>query len=347
MATNQDTGLVDIQLNFEYDGSSLDDGIEAFMQNVIDYQMYFETMDWTKDELDHISKQLVETGKMFALNQGFGPGTYAPGANSTPWNTANRMPTGTLYHSIKAEVSDNNSISFYNDARNSRGQPYAAHMEYGFHDRKGNFVPARPFMRPAMYAVAEGSKGNFQSIMRGLLNDLWTSRGYRGVRSNENAYLKFGRKQGSRSMFWNKSSNFSYKLSQRSRLKELRGEKSRKQMSANRLTKSGRGYKGYRFSKNNRDFKKQMPSNQYRAMERYQQKRSSNKSSSKPKPNKKTERRAQTVTERREQSKSIDYIGGSSKTLNGMTREEFVSMYEGAGISREEANYMFDSRLRG
>ena len=263
---SQEKELIDIDLNFEYKpGVSFYDAVEEFQETILDYKLFFESMDWTKEELDYIAKQLVETGKIFAMNQGFGRGGtsllhFSKNVNKFGTTTGTNVDTiigagatGNLLRSIKAQV-HGTSIDFFNDATNSRGQAYAGHLEYGFHARDGKFIPARPFMRPAMHAVAAGSRGEFRQIMKGLLDNLWTSRGYNGLNS-----LVFGRKSGSQSLFWKQNGSFGSKLSQRTRMPELKGQSHRKQMSANRklaqTTKTGRGYKGYRFSKNRKDFR--------------------------------------------------------------------------------------------
>lgn len=41
-------------------------------QELLEYQMYFEQGQWLDSEIQHIANQLVETGKTFARNQGFG-----------------------------------------------------------------------------------------------------------------------------------------------------------------------------------------------------------------------------------------------------------------------------------
>ena len=123
-------------------------------------------------------------------------------------------------------------------------------MEYGFHDRRGDFVPARPFMRPALYAVAEASKSNFRHIMRGLLEDMWTGRGYQGFSS-----LDFGRKADFRNnVFWSK--DFGQSLSNAPRLSSLKGDEHRQKMSLmNRFHSNAKSKaEGFRFVANNRDY---------------------------------------------------------------------------------------------
>lgn len=184
------------------------------------------------------------------------------------------MGTGNLVNSIKADIimkEGFKTINFYNDAKNERGQFYAGHMEYGFHDRGGNFIPARPFMRPALYAVSEGSKSNFRQIMAGLLQNLWTGKGFQGV-SN----LTFGTKaMHPTNTFWG-NKNFAKHIERQSQIKNLKGSAHRKQMSTMRTLNKNAVKKrtGFKLANNRRDYlrlRSQSP----------RQKTSSKKSSSK------------------------------------------------------------------
>ena len=249
---------VQIESEFQYTSASFKEGqseerlTELLQQELLDYQLYFEQSAWLDSEIEHIANELVETGKVFARNQGFGEGLTISTRNS-----GRRMISGTgnLVNSIKAEPISRNgikTINFYNDAQNERGQYYAGHMEYGFHDRGGNFVPARPFMRPALYAVSEGSKANLTNIMRGLLGNLWTGRGFQGVST-----LSFGQKsQHPYSRFWSSSKNFSKGLSRKSGMKSLKENKHRKLMSTMRPGNkhSVKKAKGYKLAQNRREF---------------------------------------------------------------------------------------------
>lgn len=248
MNKNQVTDFVDIDINFEYTGVNYDSP-EEFLLNILEFEAYFESMDWTKEELEYIAEQLVETGRIFAKNQGLGPGDtrVSPDGRFRPGNS------GTLYYGIQARP-NGNQVSFWNDAINSRGQPYAGHIEYGFHDREGKFVPARPFMRPAFYAVAEASKGNFQQIMKGMLENIWTSQGYMGITGVMGKDMKFGMSKNSQSLFWKRNGDFGRKLSEKSRMPELRGAQHRRGMSLTRDIKRGKGNKYYRSTANRKDF---------------------------------------------------------------------------------------------
>lgn len=153
--------------------------IGSAMGNLLNLQAQFSSMTWAKEELYIIAKELEQTGKLFAEKQGLGMSTPVESINGTKFSIINYHKTGNLVNSIHATV-DKNGINFFNNARNSRGQFYAGHIEYGFHDRAGNPVPARPFMRPAFYAVAEASRGKLQGALgRFLANSpLFTYNGF-------------------------------------------------------------------------------------------------------------------------------------------------------------------------
>lgn len=233
-------------------GLSEDDFTKALQDELLEYQLFFEQGKWLDSEIDIIAKELVETGKMFARNQGFGD-SLKIGTRST--GTLRIMGTGNLVNSIKANpvsIKGGKSIEFYNDAVNERGQHYAGHLEYGFHDRGGNFIPARPFMRPALYAVAEGSKANFSNIMEGLLSNLWTGKGFQGIST-----LTMGRMAQHRgSNFWAQSKSFSKHLSRSNKLEGLKGSNHRQKMSMMRPghPKSVSRKSGYKLTPNKRDY---------------------------------------------------------------------------------------------
>lgn len=254
----QITDLIEIETEFKYGGTVYDDWFNRFEDNILDYQAYFQNMEWTKEELRNISEQLVKTGRVFAEQQGFTRGgtslvlfpshknKFGTVVNDDIETVIGAGPTGNLYSHIKSEV-NGNKVHFYNDATNSRGQPYAGHMEYGFHDRGGNLVPARPFMRPAFYAVAEGSKGNFRSIMKNLLDNIWTAQGFRGISS-----LTFGRSAGSQSIFWKNPSQFSSKVGSMSRMRQISGRDFRQRMTTSRFNERKTGFN---IKRNQRDWR--------------------------------------------------------------------------------------------
>lgn len=137
--------MIDIVSDYEY-------VIGQVQGNVLNLQAQFGGMGWLREELYIIAKELENTGKMFAERQGL-------------------RETGTLIDSTHAVVDDNQHINFFNNANLGRGF-YAGHIEYGHHTRNGEFVPARPFMRPALYAVAEASRGKLQGALSRYLNQV-------------------------------------------------------------------------------------------------------------------------------------------------------------------------------
>ena len=143
--------------------------------------MLFENMEWTRGELERIARELESMGKYFIQQEGL-------------------EETRALLNGTKAEVSGN-KVNFFNDARNSRGQFYAGHHEYGFYARNGRFVEARPFMRPALFAVSKASQGDFANILAELAMGVFNQRGgYQGL-SN----LQFGKSLGSAHSFSKKT----------------------------------------------------------------------------------------------------------------------------------------------
>lgn len=291
---------------------------EALKEELLMYQMSFQQGDWLDSEIQHICDELIQTGQMFAKNQGFGEGLSIGTRNS---GRKYIKRTGALLGGFRANPitakGGGRAIDFRNVAQNERGEYYAGHLEYGFHDRGGNFIPARPFMRPAMYAVAEGSKGNFNNILKGMLQQLWTGKGFHGVSD-----LTFGRKAAHRNTnFWGKKS-FSGQLSKKSTLKDLRGDKHRKWMSTMRKS-TPRKKAGYKLTANRKEFQRL----RNRGLFSYSPK-SSSKSSSKK----------ETIKPPTLGQKTNSY----SKTINGVHYKDFNSFvtsyqqkHEGAG--RREA----------
>lgn len=135
-------------LNFEFT-----EDINRISEGLVKLDGLLQSGELIKEDLNQIKDDLVETGKFFAKQQGFSEGHIVKIDKSGK----RRVNTGTLIKHIKARKIDNeNGVKFYNDANLGRGI-YAAHMEYGFKDRGGNSIPARPFMRPALHAVVNNS----------------------------------------------------------------------------------------------------------------------------------------------------------------------------------------------
>lgn len=122
--------------------------------NVLNFEAMFRSGEWSRSELEKIRDELVEAGQTFAIAQGLGHSR--------------------LYEHIKAEITHQGTVNFTNNAMDEYGRYYAGHVEYGHKDRGGGFVPARPFMRPAMYTVAEASMGRLAGSVERWLKAMWT-----------------------------------------------------------------------------------------------------------------------------------------------------------------------------
>jgi HK97 gp10 family phage protein len=79
------------------------------------------------------------------------------------------VDTGRLQGSIVQKVESKDMMS-YTGTVETKGVPYAGFMEYGFSTKKDTRVPARPFMRPAVYLNKEFIKRAFGARVTG--NDL-------------------------------------------------------------------------------------------------------------------------------------------------------------------------------
>lgn len=141
------SSLIDIETDYEY-------VLGQVTGNVMNLEAMFQSGAWTRYELEKICSELVEAAHTFAAAQGLG-GT--------------RLDLATT-----AEPTDSNTVDFRNDAIDDYQRFYAGHIEYGHHDRGGGFVPARPFMRPAMYAVADATMGNLTGTVTRYLEAMWT-----------------------------------------------------------------------------------------------------------------------------------------------------------------------------
>jgi len=149
--------------------SNIPETIAVIQDNLLDFQLNFSSGQWIHNELKIISKELVDMAHYFIEQQDL-------------------IENGDLYRGVHAEPSGN-GIKFYNDARNSRGQFYAGHIEYGHKARDGKFIPAFPFMRPALYAVSQASQGSFANILADLASGVFreNGKGYQGINN-----LNFG-----------------------------------------------------------------------------------------------------------------------------------------------------------
>lgn len=148
--------------------------VSIIQDNLLRFQADFSNGKWTEMELLRIADELEFMGQYFAEQQGlFDEGNLIRGMHANVVNARGNTP----------------SVQFYNDARNSRGEFYAGHWEYGHRLKDGRFEHARPFMRPALYAVARASQGNFRDILSELLKGAFNvdGSGYQGLNN-----LNFG-----------------------------------------------------------------------------------------------------------------------------------------------------------
>lgn len=124
---------------------------DTYRQRALQMELALTNGDFLESELDTIGDEMVEVAREFARVQGV-------------------FRKGNLINSITKEYGGPGKIILRAPVRDKRGKFYAGHQEYGFHPRGGKtFIPARPFMRPALSTVAAKSR-------RGLtkhLMDLW------------------------------------------------------------------------------------------------------------------------------------------------------------------------------
>ncbi len=152
-------------------------------QRAEQFDVEFHNGDFLDAEINRIAAELKTTATYFAIEQGLHVDIYG-------------RPTNLIQH-IKAEPKGNykggHYIKFYNDAEH-RGRYYASYVEYGHHSRNRqleSYVVARPFMRPALYAVAEASKGNVSRVLGNLLRGTFFQTTKEGV-ARYPSQLQFG-----------------------------------------------------------------------------------------------------------------------------------------------------------
>ena len=138
--------LVEFESNYEYILGQL-------QGNVLNFQAMFSSGEWALDELEKIRQELIEAAHTFAAAQGLG---------------------GTRLDNATTAVINGKGIDFRNDAVDDYGRYYAGHVEYGHRDRGGGFVAARSFMRPALYTVADASRGRLSGTVERYLNAMWS-----------------------------------------------------------------------------------------------------------------------------------------------------------------------------
>lgn len=137
--------MLEIESNYEYINGIL-------MGNVLDFQAQLANGTFTSKEKEVIAEELKSTAQMFAQQQGL----WYLGAQVEAY------PSG-------------DGVRFENNATDIYGRYYAGHVEYGHWDRgHKRFIPARPFMRPALYTVARASIGRVDGSMKHYLDAMWS-----------------------------------------------------------------------------------------------------------------------------------------------------------------------------
>lgn len=170
---------------------SITETVCLLRDNILDFSINFKSNEnFLEGELYKIAKELESAAQYFGAQQSL-------------------SGTNLLSHT-KAIVNGRN-IEFTNNAQDKYGRFYAGHIEYG-HRLKGTrgFVPARPFMRPALYAVSKASRGELEDVLGDMLMTIFrdNGRGYQGFRN-----LKFGHELGIQYHHYAKSNNVAKQLS--------------------------------------------------------------------------------------------------------------------------------------
>lgn len=127
-----------IETVYEYAGSRYYNPMD-FLDHLAYNINTAQDIDQYATDIAAIADETVEIAREFILENG----TYQD---------------GTLYRNVKWRKIEK-GFQLYDDARDSRGRPYAGHIEYGFTDRAGMPHGPWPFLRPAMRIAAEMSTG--------------------------------------------------------------------------------------------------------------------------------------------------------------------------------------------
>lgn len=141
--------------NFQYQNlgsykveSDIPEKMGKLEENLLEFTTQFQSGDFTNVQLNLIADELKSTAEYFAVQYGLGESE--------------------LIKYIYAYRTDNNSIEFGNNAVDKYQRYYAGFVEYG-HRSKKTFVPARPFMRNALYMVSNASVNNLGNALEQLL----------------------------------------------------------------------------------------------------------------------------------------------------------------------------------
>lgn len=134
-------------------------------ENLLDFKTKFEKGELTYNELEMIARNLESTAQYFGEQYGLGGSRLLDPENLT------------------ARVNHyNDSIEFKNSARDDYERFYAGFVEYG-HRTKNGYVPARPFMRNALYTVSKASTNQIGDALGDLLSNIFNEDGlgYQGI----------------------------------------------------------------------------------------------------------------------------------------------------------------------
>lgn len=138
--------------------------IDRIKGNALDFSTKFSSGEVTKPILTKIAQELESTARYFGAQQGL--------------STSRLLDKENLY----AEVFGN-YINFVNKAQDNYGRFYAGHVEYGHYSKnRKKFVEARPFMRPALYAVSKSSQGEIADVLKEVLRGVFLEEGLSGLK---------------------------------------------------------------------------------------------------------------------------------------------------------------------
>ena len=173
--TSIGTTFSDFEYNLKgsYIETDIPEKLGQLEENILNFETNFQTGEFLKSELEMIARNLESTAVYFGEQHGLkGSRLLLIGENN-----------------LKATVRKN-TIEFVNRSQDDYGRYYAGFVEYGHYSGE-TLIEARPFMRPALYAVAKASTGQIGQVLADLLTTAFVpnSTGYQGVHQ-----LNFGHK---------------------------------------------------------------------------------------------------------------------------------------------------------
>lgn len=150
--------LLEVDVQYEYHGHQANSFEEVvnLMNISLVHNNGRDLIDMATD-FELIAKNMEELAKSFILQNG----TYK---------------TLNLYKSVKATV-NGHTVNLNAPARDSRGHPYAGHIEYGFTDKLGIPHGPWPFLRPAVRLAAADSRNQIGQSVAAFLADEIDSKG--------------------------------------------------------------------------------------------------------------------------------------------------------------------------